>query len=92
MTTQDQAMTASLELKLVSVTGYECETTYKAVTPEQWGDVVSVLEGKAKPPTPDCRTCTHLDRLPHSCGIASLRCTNGDQYQPAPRVVLWRTE
>jgi len=52
MTTKDQAKTASLELKLVSVTGYESETTYGAVTPEQWGDVLRVLEGKAKPAEP----------------------------------------
>jgi hypothetical protein len=36
---------AKLEMKLVSPSGYECESTYEAVTPEQWGDVVRVLEG-----------------------------------------------
>ena len=37
--------TAKLDMKLASTSGYECETTYEAVTPEQWGDVVRVLEG-----------------------------------------------
>jgi hypothetical protein len=45
-------------------------------------------------PTPDCRTCSNK-----SAGGYCIKsehwmkgCTNGDQYQPAPKVVLWRTE
>ena len=46
-----------------------------------------------QPPAPDCRTCEHRDGT--FCGNRihrGIRCTNGDQYQPAPSVVLWRTE
>ena len=38
---------------------------------------------------PDCRTCNWL---PECDDGMQLGCTNGDQYQPAPKVVLWRTE
>lgn len=43
--------------------------------------------------SPNCRTCTDYDRL-EGCLRAPRYgvCTNGDQYQPAPAVVLWRTE
>ena len=38
---------------------------------------------------PDCRTC----KLHMTCfHDTTKRCTNGDKYQPAPKVVLWRTE
>jgi hypothetical protein len=37
---------------------------------------------------PDCRTCR--DRDMGEC-MSSNDCTNGDHYQPAPQVVLWRT-
>lgn len=43
---------AKLEMKLVAPSGYECESTYNAVTPEQWGDVVGVLEGKLSSASP----------------------------------------
>jgi hypothetical protein len=42
-------------------------------------------------PAPDCRTCERL----HKCSSPLnpvKNCTNGDKYQPAPAVVLWRTE
>ena len=48
-------------------------------------------------PAPDCRTCER--RYPEVDGAyggytnkCDMKCTNGDQYQPAPAVVLWRTE
>lgn len=45
-----------------------------------------------QPLAPDCRTCVNRFDLYYSseCGY-SLSCTNGDKYQPAPAVVLWRT-
>lgn len=45
------------------------------------------------PPAPDCRTCTNYahDEDHPQCKLWN-GCTNGDQYQPAPKVVLWRTE
>jgi hypothetical protein len=42
---------------------------------------------------PDCRTCEHLiDSYSKSDCDSIEDCTNGDKYQPAPAVVLWRTE
>lgn len=41
-------------------------------------------------PAPDCRTCRFYAQL-QGCWRAVM-CTNGDQYQPAPKVGLWRTE
>jgi hypothetical protein len=49
-------------------------------------------------PQPDCRTCRSFinDMAGIRCGKypfkTSLHCTNGDQYQEATKVVLWRTE
>lgn len=41
-------------------------------------------------PAPDCRTCHYFTS---SEGCFSFKaCINGDKYQPAPKVVLWRTE
>ena len=41
-------------------------------------------------PAPDCRTCEN--NCACKCHGRGNECTNGDQYQPAPDVVLWRTE
>ena len=51
-------------------------------------DVVAEL--LEQPPAPDCRTCHYYACL-DGCFV-STGCTNGDKYQPAPAVVLWRTE
>ncbi len=51
------------------------------------------VEDNDKPAQPDCRTCSnyaHDDDHPQ-CKLWDA-CTNGDKYQPAPKVVLWRTE
>lgn len=47
------------------------------------------LQAQAQPPAPDCRTCEHMNFCYAYTPYAA--CTNGDQYQPAPKVVLWRT-
>jgi len=44
-----------------------------------------------KQPAPDCRTCANVVACMEVIGEITY-CTNGDQYQPAPAVVLWRTE
>jgi len=41
---------------------------------------------------PDCRTCKNLKSNLAGGHWCQFICTNGDQYQPAPKVVLWRTE
>ena len=45
-----------------------------------------------QPAQPDCRTCYHL-RMGY-CRVfhRGFVCTNGDKYEAAPAVVLWRTE
>ena len=71
-------------------------TKDQAIAPTSADYAMGYAEGfndACKPPAPDCRTCENLVR-----GVCSYevltgnRCTNGDQYQPAPAVVLWRTE
>jgi hypothetical protein len=44
---------------------------------------------------PDCRTCVHKTASFLDSGTDAMKCincTNGDQYQEATKVVLWRTE
>jgi len=46
---------------------------------------------------PDCRTCDKLQDLGdnfacRTWGKEYATCTNRDQYQPAPKLVLWSTE
>jgi hypothetical protein len=60
------------------------------------GEVYVVELGK--PPAPDCRTCRQFywsqftgDYRCHFTKEGGV-CTNGDQYQPEPKLVLWRTE
>ena len=59
-----------------------------------WSKEAEMLESWiANKPAPDCRTCTdyaHDDDHPQ-CKLWD-GCTNGDKYQEAPKVVLWRTE
>lgn len=70
-------------------------------TKEEWTaqaqrDAIEVWN--ARKPAPDCRTCEHMwidielgnDESTSRCD--SALCVNGDQYQPAPTVVLWRTD
>ena len=55
--------------------------------------MADALNALYQPPAPDCRTCesfAHDDDHPQ-CKLWD-GCTNGDQYKPAPAVVLWRTE
>lgn len=55
--------------------------------------MADALNALYKPPAPDCRTCAnyaHDDDNPQ-CKLWNA-CANGDLYQPAPAVVLWRTE
>lgn len=81
MTTKDQAIAWYLQTaKRTRVTqiNMEAEDGWMALYPQ---------------PAPDCRACTqyaHDDDHPQ-CKLWN-ECTNGDQYQPAPKVVLWRTE
>jgi hypothetical protein len=41
---------------------------------------------------PDCRTCEKLQSNLAGGAWCQYICTNGNKYQPAPKVVLWRTE
>lgn len=83
MTDKDQAIALVLEAEhRARSCGFLSGTTNWA------GVIVNVLN--AQPPAPDCRTCEHMNFCYAYTPYAA--CTNGDQYQPAPKLVLWRTE
>ena len=68
-------------------------TKDQAIAPTSADYAMGYAEGfndACKPPAPDCRTCTN--NCACKCHGRGNECTNGDQYQPAPEVVLWRTE
>jgi hypothetical protein len=56
--------------------------------------MADALNALYEPPAPDCRTCLSLDEGQRCIrDVRDLtRCNNGDQYKPAPAVVLWSTE
>lgn len=68
-------------------------TKDQAIAPTSAEYAMGYAEGfndACKPPAPDCRTCLHGRQ---GDGIWQCdKCVMGDQYQPAPKVVLWRTE
>ena len=68
----------------------------QAIAPTSADYAMGYAEGfndACKPPAPNCRTCEHSFDSYEKPNCMSLEgCTNGDQYQPAPKVVLWRTE
>jgi len=62
-------------------------------TPAEWvaqskKDAIEVWNTRVV--QPDCRLCHYYAGL-EGC-FNGTGCTNGDKYQPAPAVVLWRTE
>lgn len=86
MTTKDQA------IALVLAAEHQARRCGFLAGTTNWAGVIVNVQN-AQPPAPDCRTCENYDAggnaMGHKC---VMRCTNGDQYQPAPKVVLWRTE
>lgn len=65
-------------------------TKDQAIAPTSADYAMGYAEGfndACKPPAPDCRTCAKGGMLDCTEG-----CTNGDKYEAAPAVVLWRTE
>ena len=94
MTTKDQAIAPTKELLAL---GAFLSAMYdnKLDGAEMRSAMLQTLSIEAHPPAPDCRTCWHLHTSdhgdsPYECTSKS-DCTNGDQYKPAPAVVLWRT-
>ena len=51
----------------------------------------AVRSEKHPAPAPDCRTCDYRETDADKKDVCYAGCVNGDQYQPAPAVVLWRT-
>lgn len=92
MTTKDQAIAPTKELLALGAflgAMYDNKLDGAAMR----AAMLQTLGIEAAPPAPDCRTCSqyaHDDDHPQ-CKLWN-GCTNGDQYQPAPQVVLWRTE
>ena len=102
MTTKDQAIApTSADYAMGYAEGFNdaCKPLAQPATPEDmviYKAIADNYQDSLKPPAPDCRTCWHLHTSdhgdsPYECTSKS-NCTNGDQYQPAPSVVLWRTE
>ena len=89
MTTKDQAIACSQHPDAPH--GFNRNSSHTA------GRYVCDCEGwmpddtlEAQSPAPDCRTCDRQE----FCITHHVYddCINGDQYQPAPALVLWRTE
>lgn len=60
-------------------------------SPAYIADREAHLDSIRSTPAPDCRTCGNVVACMEVIGEIT-HCTNGDKYQPAPSVVLWRTE
>ena len=59
----------------------------------RWVALVAAEDDCHLEPAPDCRTCANSFDSYDKPNCMSLEdCTNGDKYQPAPSVVLWRAE
>jgi hypothetical protein len=85
------ALSIAKEL-LEPVEGFPEPTRLEVMAAEQlWLQHAHILrlESALNNAQPDCRTCHYFRDL--EC-INEIDCTNGDKYQPAPKVVLWRTE
>ena len=95
MTTEDQAIApTSTDSAMGYAEGFNdaCKPPAQPATPEDmviYKAIADNYQNSLKPPAPDCRTCKWIDHCKD--GIA-MQCTTGDQYKPAPKVVLWRTE
>lgn len=52
-----------------------------------------VSGGMESKPAPDCRTCKNYRHSFNfeACGSPIQICTNGDQYKPAPTIILWKS-
>ena len=98
MTAKDQAIApTSADYAMGYAEGFNdaCKPLAQPATPEDmviYKAIADNYQNSLKPPAPDCRTCTDYDRL-EGCLRAPRYgvCANGDKYQPAPQVVLWRT-
>lgn len=90
MTTKDQAIAYSQFLSdVITAAGLlEHGKQSKALAKRIADYAFAVRSEKHPAPAPDCRTCKWIDHCKD--GIA-MQCTTGDKYEPAPKVVLWRT-
>ena len=97
MTAKDQAIAPTKELlALGAFLGAMYDNKLDGA--EMRAAMLQTLSIEAQPPAPDCRTCEHKYESENAkrtyCiqSFSGVHCTNGDQYQPAPAVVLWRME
>lgn len=91
MTTKDQAIAYSQFLSdVTTAAGLLAHGKQSKALAKRIADCAFAIRSEKHPaPAPDCRTCHYFTS---SEGCFSFKaCTNGDQYQPAPKVVLWRT-
>ena len=96
MTTKDQAIAStSADYAMGYAEGFNdaFKPLAQPATPEDmviYKAIADNYQNSLKPPAPDCRTCEN--NCACKCHGRGNECTNGDEYQPAPAVVLWRTE
>jgi radical SAM protein with 4Fe4S-binding SPASM domain len=86
MTTKDQAMAIALFNTWVS-------------RQRNWTDILRAqawaafqegyYQAPQSKPTPDCRSCKWKD---HCKGGVDMACTNGNEHEAAPAMVLWKTK
>lgn len=96
MTTKDQAIAnqrADFEA-WCKVVGHDTTKDHKHSELYWYAETDSAWQAwkEANKPAPDCRTCDYRSLDSDENDYCLQKCTNGDQYQPAPAVVLWRTE
>ena len=96
MTTKDQAIApTSADYAMGYAEGFNdaCKPPAQPATPEDmviYKAIADNYQNSLKPPAPDCRTCENYES--GQCGFDWSGCTTGDKYEPAPKMVLWRTE
>jgi hypothetical protein len=61
---------------------------------QAWSVIAETYWPEGSKPAPDCRTCKSYYRADfhYDYDCEKSDCANGDKYEAAPRVVLWRTE
>ena len=68
----------------------QVEDLYRRGTPDTWKKVYIAMHREALPVV-DCRTCNFTTKKANGYrGCLLSSCTNGNQYQPAPTLMLWR--
>lgn len=92
----DSQEIAALRAQLAAAQGQDPEIDLTPRTPKQPAEALAWVERQRMQPepfAPDCRTCQLKESCEYDAKVWNrCYCTNGDKYEEAPAVVLWRTE